>query len=92
MKFWVWDEAIIIYFHHHASFLSYSVLFNAEMFVFYRYQQLPKYMFNWGAGVILAHHGDTSNYKKKLAVGYVQNKTKWPKYPINNSILRVKKT
>ena len=48
-------------------------------------------MFNWGVGVILAHHGDTSNYKKKLVAAYALNNTKWPKYPTNNSILKVKK-
>ena len=47
-------------------FIVFSPVQRWNVYVFYHYQQLPKYMFNWGAGVILAHHGDTSNYKKKL--------------------------
>ena len=35
MKFWVWNEAIIICFPQHASFSSYSVLFNAEILMFF---------------------------------------------------------
>ena len=42
----------------------------------------------WGVGLILAHHGD--NYKNELVVGYVQEHKLWPKYPMNNSILKVK--
>ena len=49
-------------------------------------------MFKWGEGIILAHLGDKSNYKKEQAVGYVQNNTLWSKYSTNNSILKVKKT
>ena len=87
IKYGVWIEAIIIYFPHHASFLSYSVLFNAEILIFFHDLRLPKYMVDWGVGVILAHYSDTNNYKKKLVIGYVQNNTLWPKYPTNNSIL-----
>ena len=52
---------------------------------FYHYQQLPKNIFNWGAGVILAHHGD--NYKNEIVVGRVKEHTLWP---MNNSILKLK--
>ena len=45
-------------------------------------------MFNWGVGAILAYHGD--NYKNEIVVGHVQEHTLWPKYPMNNSILKVK--
>ena len=83
------NGAIIIYFPHHASFLSYSVLFNAEiLMLFYHHLRLPKNIFNWGVGAILAHHGD--NYKNEIVVGHVQEHTVWPKYPMNNSRLKVK--
>ena len=49
-------------------------------------------MVDWGVGVILAHYSDTNNYKEELVIGYVQNNTLWPKYPTNNSILKVNKT
>ena len=35
IKFWAWNEAIIICFPQHASFSSYSVLFNAEILMFF---------------------------------------------------------
>ena len=50
-------------------FIVFSPVQRWNFDVFYHYQQLPKNIFNWGAGVILAHHGD--NYKNEIVVGRV---------------------